>query len=85
MPAKLRKVIGSNLRRLREIKGATQYHLAAVAHVEQSTISRIENGETDMLLEVAWRLARFLDCTLEDLLRPRRWDNAPYADEPALG
>ncbi len=80
MPRKLSKQIGANLRRLRELKGATQYHLAVLANVEQSTISRIENGEVDMQLEVAWKLVPFLGCRLEDLVRTRRWSEAPYAD-----
>ncbi len=85
MPRKLSKIIGRNVQRLRELKGCTQYHLACIAGIGQGTVSRIENGTLDLDLETAAHFARFFGCPVEDLLRQRRWADAPFDDGPASG
>lgn len=55
-------------RRLRARRGAIrQEQLAALIGSDQSTISRIENGEMKVSDEMKWKLAGALGCTVEDI------------------
>lgn len=55
--------------RLRARRGSiSQNQLAAIAGVDQSTISRVENGQLDNISDVLkWRLAGALGCLVSDL------------------
>ena len=54
----------------RERAGLSQMALAIKANVGQTTISAIERGEMVPTIEIAQRLARALDCTVDKLLEP---------------
>jgi transcriptional regulator with XRE-family HTH domain len=56
------------LRETRKQRGLTQIQLSELAGVEQGTISRLENGESDRpSWEIVARLARALDVPPEEL------------------
>jgi transcriptional regulator with XRE-family HTH domain len=56
------------LRALRNERGWTQQHLAALSGVPDATISRIERGETtDISINIVRRLANSFDVTLDYL------------------
>jgi molybdate-binding protein/DNA-binding XRE family transcriptional regulator len=57
----------SQLRRLREARGLTQNALAEAASISRQTLSAIEAGRTDPAVSIGVRLARVLDCRVEDL------------------
>ena len=58
------------LRELRKAKGLTQVELASRTGIDQSAISRIENGDTSaMYFSVIDRLCSALDCEPGDLLK----------------
>lgn len=57
----------TELRTRRLQKGLTQAELAAAVSVSRQSIHAIEKGNYNPSVELALRLARFLDCRVEDL------------------
>ena len=57
--------MATNLRPLREARGLTQYRLAKMSGVPQSTIWRIEAGEQDPGGSIAVALSDALECSLD--------------------
>lgn len=57
----------SNIRKLRKEKGMRQEDLARSLGVSRQTINAIENNKYNPTLELAMRLARFLNTTVEEL------------------
>jgi len=60
----------SKLRILRKKKGFTQEQLADLIQVSPSLISKFETGVATPSLEVAFKLAKVLGATVEDLFSP---------------
>lgn len=58
---------GKNLKKLRVDKGLSQLDLAVKCDVEKTTISRIENGRTNITLKTAVLLAEALRIELKEL------------------
>ena len=56
------------LKELREVKGLTHKQLSEEIRVPIRTISRWENGQSDMLLQKAIMLANFFDVTLDEFV-----------------
>lgn len=52
---------------LRKAKGYTQTQLAKELDVDQSAVSLWEAGKTFPRIELAMKVAKILDCTLEEL------------------
>ncbi|SMO79196.1 helix-turn-helix domain-containing protein [Paracoccus laeviglucosivorans] len=61
-----------NLQRIRRARGLNQAELAEMAKVEQSMISKIENGFDGVTLRVLRKLAAALDVEVIDLLSDDR-------------
>ncbi|GAB4316210.1 MAG: helix-turn-helix transcriptional regulator [Promethearchaeota archaeon] len=57
----------NNLRALRERKGLTQQQLAELVGVTRETISIVERGRYNPSLPLAFKLARVLEVSVEDL------------------
>ena len=57
----------NNIRKLRKEKGMRQEDLARSLGVSRQTINAIENNKYNPTLELAMRLARFLNSTVEEL------------------
>ncbi|MCR8968237.1 helix-turn-helix transcriptional regulator [Streptococcus zalophi] len=55
----------NRLRELRESKGLTRPELSKELNIPVRTIARWENGETDMFLKTAIKLAEYFDITLD--------------------
>ena len=62
---------GTNIRKLREVKGITQEELAAAVGMMRSNISRIEGGKHSPTLETMERIAKALKVSVADLIVPR--------------
>jgi len=60
-------LVGAAVRRARRVRGLSQAALAVEVGVTQYAISRVENGRRSLTLPEAWRLARALGVTLDDL------------------
>jgi len=71
---KIKEVIESvaNFESLRKTKGFTQTQLAKMLGVDQSAISLWEAGKTFPRIELAMKVAKILDCTLEELFEAIR-------------
>jgi transcriptional regulator with XRE-family HTH domain len=63
------KVLGDNVRKLREGKGWTQKDLAFEIDMEPAYISKIELGKTNPSLKKISLLAKALDTSPADLLK----------------
>ena len=57
----------NELRAKREADGLSQADLAAAVDVSRQTINAIERGRYDPSLELAFRLAAYFDCAIEDV------------------
>ncbi|MGP3484153.1 helix-turn-helix domain-containing protein [Streptococcus agalactiae] len=57
------------LKELREGKGLTHKQLSDDIGIPVRTISRWENGQTDMLLKNAIKLAEYFEITLDEFVR----------------
>lgn len=65
--ARIRRVLGRNVRRLREAKALSQGELAADADIYQELVSRIENGAANPELDTLGRIAAALGVHPRDL------------------
>jgi putative transcriptional regulator len=62
--------MNNDLRERREQRELTQSDLASAVGVTRQTINSIERGRYDPSLELAFELAAFFDCRIEDLFHP---------------
>lgn len=60
--------IGTNIKKLRELKNLTQEHMASVIGVTQSAYSRLEMGETEITYSKLERIAGELGMKPEDVI-----------------
>lgn len=60
----------NDLRERREQEGESQADLAAAVDVTRQSINAIERGRYDPSLELAFKLARHYNCTIEDIFEP---------------
>ena len=63
------KTIGINIRKLREVKGYSQFQLAIEAEIPKNQIGRIERGEINTSIYTLKRIADALKCTTCDILK----------------
>lgn len=64
--AELQRIMGGNVRRLREVRGLSRERLAEMVE-RDSTINRIENGTTMMGAPLIARMARVLGVSVDTL------------------
>lgn len=62
--------MNNDLRERREERDLTQRELATAVGVTRQTINSIERGRYDPSLELAFTLAGFFDCRIEELFHP---------------
>lgn len=60
----------NDLRERREREGLSQADLAAAVDVTRQTINAIERERYDPSLELAFALAAYFDCRIEDVFDP---------------
>lgn len=61
------EAVSRNVRALRQLRGLTQADLAALVGLNQSLITRIENGKREVSVGEAWALAASLGVPVSDL------------------
>jgi len=59
--------MNNSVRHKRELKGLSQAALGDHLKVSRQTINSIETGKYDPSLPLAFAIARFFDCTIEEL------------------
>ncbi|MFC7096747.1 helix-turn-helix transcriptional regulator [Halobaculum marinum] len=62
--------MNNDVRARREERGLSQAGLADEVGVTRQTINSIERGRYDPSLELAFRLADFFECRIEELFHP---------------
>lgn len=60
-------MILNNIAKIREKKGLTIRQLEYKTGISKSTLSRIENNETKLYLELLEKISKALDCRVQDL------------------
>lgn len=61
------KLFGKRLRKLRKEKEMSQLDLAALCDLDKTSISRIENGRTNVTLRTAVVLAEAMELEIKEL------------------
>ncbi|GGE34387.1 helix-turn-helix transcriptional regulator [Streptococcus himalayensis] len=61
------------LKELRKARKLTRVQLSKAIGVPERTITRWENGETDMMLQTAIKLAKYFDVTLDEFVEGEKW------------
>jgi len=59
----------NNIKELRKVQNLRQEDLAIIVNVTRQTINAIENNKYDPTLELAMKLAKILNTTVEDLFQ----------------
>lgn len=60
--------VGTNIRKLRELKGFSQEYMSQQLKLSQRQLSRIENNETDVSLTKLERIGEILEVSLTQIL-----------------
>jgi|GEM_PF-1467819 len=68
----MHEIFAINLKDLRKRKGLTQQELAVILDVSQATISTWESGEVIPPIKAIIKLAKTLNCAIEELLGVER-------------
>ena len=66
----INKIIGENIRTLRENAGFTQSSLANFIEVDQSLISKVEKGERSLSADMLEKLSALFGVTMEQIETP---------------
>lgn len=75
------KPVDNRVRALRETRGLSQAELAEAAALSRQSVSAIETGRATPAVDVALRIARALECRVEDLFSPQPQSTLEF--EPA--
>jgi putative transcriptional regulator len=62
------KKIGQNIRKLRKERGLKQGEFGNYLDVKLNNVSRWERGEVLPSLEMAWRISRFFNVSIDSLV-----------------
>jgi transcriptional regulator with XRE-family HTH domain len=68
----MRKLVGRNVRRIRQKKGLTQEQLAEISGFSQQYISGLEQGQRNPTVVTLYELASALGVSHIELVRPFR-------------
>jgi transcriptional regulator with XRE-family HTH domain len=68
----MRKLVGANLKRIRQKKGLTQERFAEISGFSQQYLSGLERGHRNPTVVTVYELAVALGVSHFDLLRPTR-------------
>ena len=68
----MRRLVGANVRRIREKLGLTQERLAELSGFSQHYISTLEGGTRNPTIVTVYEIANALGVSHRDLLRPGR-------------
>lgn len=63
------KIIGENVKKLRERMGLNQSNLAKFLNIDQSMISKIENGERSLSADMLEKLSYLFGITIDDMAK----------------
>lgn len=64
----LQKLIGRNIRIIRERKGMSAQELASTCNFEKSNMSRLESGKTNPTIATLYKISQALEVPLEEII-----------------
>lgn len=64
----LQKLIGRNIRVIRERKGMSAQELATICNFEKSNMSRLESGNTNPTIWTLYKICQALGVSLEEIM-----------------
>ena len=67
----LQKLIGRNIRIIRERKSMSAQELASSCNFEKSNMSRLESGNTNPTIWTLYKICQALEVSLEDIVDVR--------------
>ncbi len=67
----LQKLIGRNIRIIRERKNMSAQELAGICNFEKSNMSRLESGNTNPTIWTLYKICQALGVTLEEIVSER--------------
>lgn len=70
----MRKLVGRNVRKVREKNGLTQEKLAEISGFSQQYISGLEQGKRNPTIVTIYELSQALGVNYLDLLQARKWN-----------
>jgi transcriptional regulator with XRE-family HTH domain len=79
----LSKVIGRNIKHIRETKGIKQVHLAAVLKISPQTLSYMENGRSDISIGKLEMIAKALEVNVMDFFSKSHFED-PLAERKKI-
>ncbi len=62
------EVVGGNIKRLRKEHGFTQEHIAQFLGIDQTLVSKVENGQRSIGVSALEALCDLFFCSLDDLI-----------------
>jgi transcriptional regulator with XRE-family HTH domain len=68
----MRRLVGQNVRRIRQKRGLTQEQFAEISGFSQQYLSGLEKGKRNPTIVTVFELASALGVSHIDLLRPKR-------------
>ena len=68
----MRRLVGRNVRRIRQKKGLTQEKFAEISGFSQQYLSSLENGHRNPTVVTIYELASALGVSHMDLVRPNK-------------
>ena len=68
----MRRLVGQNVRRIRQKSGLTQEKFAEISGFSQQYLSSLENGRRNPTVVTLYELATALGVSHMELLRPRK-------------
>ena len=67
----LQKLIGRNIRIIREQKSMSAQELASICNFEKSNMSRLESGNTNPTIATLYKISQALEVSLEEIVSDR--------------
>lgn len=71
MNENLRHILGTNVRRLRQVRGMTKVDFCMTAGISRPILDKMERGEANVQLDTLCKVAAALGAEPSDLLRGR--------------
>ncbi len=68
--------IHNSINAMRKLKGITQLELAEKLEITRATLISLEKGNYNPSLDLAFRLADFFECDIEDIFTPKAKEEA---------
>jgi transcriptional regulator with XRE-family HTH domain len=79
---KVRVRIGSNIRRLRRIRGWSQEALAERIEITEKHVGRMERGQVNIKVDMLASLATVMECDIAELVKGGSTDGASPSTYP---